>query len=195
MLPKTPILSSGRPLVRPIPLGSSLKKSANNPFRSDHPQLFSSASFPSSNSGFPKSSLGTCAETPSHEGFSQVSTIPPYQITITPEIRANFQYVDQVLPALPCELESLEVCLPLSPNKKCLVLDLDETLVHTLMPAFDYPKHGIELISEALTIPSLGIAVVLRPFAKDFLATLSPLYQIIVILVTPLTLFIGVYRK
>ncbi len=158
-----------KPLSKPVPPSVGNNKLAHNPFRSDHPELFKSTQPPSESSR-------------NAEKIQPVSH-PQYQSVITPEIRANFCKMNSILGVLPCEVEALQVVIP-SSSKKCLAVDLDETLIHTLVPSFDYPGHGIHLPKKAaaatISTEEWKVPVVVRPFAKEFLAALSQVYQIVV---------------
>jgi hypothetical protein len=122
---------------------------------------------------------------PKPSTFSEL-ILTPYQSVLTEEIIQNFQCMEDVLPALECELESLCFSLPPS-SKKLLLLDLDETLLHTLNPALNYDSSGLALDSvQAVSMPAedgtgdTELYVVLRPYARELLQTLSPIYQIVV---------------
>ena len=113
----------------------------------------------------------------------------PYIKDLNKELEANFGLILETMPALPCEVEDLKVPLPPlpSPTMKTLVLDLDETIIHTVDPS-EF-KSVIEGAGDSnLTFTKLhagdgskvDIAFRVRPYLKEFLETLSPYYEIIV---------------
>ncbi len=163
------------------------RKYSQNPFRAEHPSLFA-ASPPKQTFHHSKSLAALCGDQlnsglldPLGETISQKQL---YQSILTPEIRLNFECMKEILPALPCELTSMKVDLPVSPKRKCLVLDLDETLIHTLRSLDKYYDVELPKVEKAVYKDSLGnefsFHFVVRPFAENLLKTLSENYQIIV---------------
>ena len=91
--------------------------------------------------------------------------------------------------ATPEEIIEREIVLKPSNKKsgKTLILDLDDTLIHTINPLFDYSALNISY-GRAQTVmyknnegPSFEtIKVIIRPHALKFITELSSLYEIIV---------------
>jgi len=104
----------------------------------------------------------------------------PILHAITQEILENFKLMDTTLPALSCEIESLKVTLPPSTKKKVLLINLEGTLIHSLIPDFNYSKNGINLKPPDFHISEKDLFVIIRPYAVEFLSTLAAMYQIIV---------------
>ena len=67
---------------------------------------------------------------------------------------------------------------PKKTNKKTLVLDLDETLVHSCFIPFNIPSDLIIQIELENKIQE--IYVLIRPYVKEFLESMSKLYEIVV---------------
>ncbi len=67
---------------------------------------------------------------------------------------------------------------PKKTNKKTLVLDLDETLVHSCFIPFNVPSDLI--IEIELENKIQEIYVLIRPYVKEFLESMSKLYEIVV---------------
>ena len=161
------------------------KKHSLNPFRYDYPKLFSPSKEVVQEALEESSSFEDSLCDDVDEFSEPLSKAKPYQTVLTPEIQVNFQYMDQILPALPCEIEIRQFVLPPS-KKKCLALDLDETLIHSLRPEFDYSSAGIQITKyESLCFVSPSgeiqdIAFIVRPFAIEFLKNLCDLYEIVI---------------
>jgi hypothetical protein len=109
----------------------------------------------------------------------------PKVLKLTKELRGNFATMDRIRPWLPEELGTPPVPL-LSTTKKTLVLDLDETLIHSLDPAVDYVALNGDCCEVQQFCLDLGwgqdlcLQFFVRPFAIQLLQELSPLYDIIV---------------
>ena len=75
--------------------------------------------------------------------------------------------------------KSLELYLPpSSTKKKTLVLDLDETLVHSQFGAFNIPSDVV--INIEIEKELHEIHVLIRPGVKEFLEKMSKLYEIVI---------------
>ena len=104
----------------------------------------------------------------------------------TEEIIYNFQIIQSLTPLESWEISSIAVALPKAPEKKelkTLVLDMDETLLHTKSPYLDYTKVDISLEDiRKIDIPYVAkeYSVILRPFLQTFIRELAKLYEIIV---------------
>lgn len=121
-------------------------------------------------------------------------------LELTPEIQYNFNAMRHIVEATPEEIISREVVLKPNNKKsaKTLVLDLDDTLIHTINPLFNYSALNISY-GRAQTVlyknnesPSFeAIKVIIRPYALKFITELSSLYEIIVFYI----LFIDIYSR
>ena len=75
--------------------------------------------------------------------------------------------------------KSIELYLPpISTKKKTLVLDLDETLVHSQFGAFNIPSDVV--INIEIEKELHEIHVLIRPGVKEFLEKMSQLYEIVI---------------
>lgn len=87
------------------------------------------------------------------------------------------QHRCEVLP-----LDQVEAIIPVqsadSKGKKTLVLDLDETLVHSSFQEVKMPDTVLSVLSEAGE--QLKIYVKYRPGLSEFLAALAPIYELVV---------------
>ena len=121
-----------------------------------------------------------------------VRAITSYNVTFSREVEHNFAILRKLLLATPEEV-ALKM-LPLSnsetigrTSKKTLFLDLDDTLVHTINPYFDYTSLNVAhtdvktvLYQDSTTSEIFSIKVVVRPYAVQFLRELSSVYEIVV---------------
>ena len=130
------------------------------------------------------------------EGDENVS-FAPYQPTLTQEIRDNLEALCIVLREAPYDLEPrLSLNLRLN-KKKTVLLDLDETLVHTQVAVFSEPASECEtkhIPAGSLLGNQFPFHITLRPQARQFLAALAPLYNIIVCAIN-LKPFIDLYLQ
>lgn len=125
-------------------------------------------------------SFHTCAETCISIASSKVPKFQIYQNSLTPEISYNFKAMEKILPAEKSEIEINKLLIPANTNKKCLVLDLDETLIHVVRPLLDYSVMENNLLEPEIIIPEYDLCIIVRPFAHEFLKTLSTMFQIVV---------------
>ncbi len=168
-----------------VPSSSPYRKYSQNPFRSERPGLFPASPKRQSFDGSkgPPIPAGDCADAWVLDPAGEISI---YQPVLTPEILANFDYMSSLIGAYPPELKCREITLPPS-HKKCLVLDLDETLVYTLRNVENCEERlGIDLseVENATCATPLGKELcfnfILRPYVDEFLTVLAEHYQIIV---------------
>lgn len=109
---------------------------------------------------------------------------------LTKEILHNFNNMKSINSATLDEIRIREVTLKSSIKKsdKTLILDLDDTLVHTINPFFDYASINVFQTHAQSVIYNHddesvfnNIKVIIRPYAIKLLEELSQLYEIIVI--------------
>eukprot|EP01022_Parablepharisma_sp_SALTPOND_P006953 TRINITY_DN1281_c0_g1_i1.p1 TRINITY_DN1281_c0_g1~~TRINITY_DN1281_c0_g1_i1.p1 ORF type:complete len:357 (-),score=8.60 TRINITY_DN1281_c0_g1_i1:222-1292(-) len=175
-------------VAQPIPSTSPYHKYIQNPFRVEHPNLFSASPAKQATNKARQfiAPFGDCIPCIDPIAkYIEVCTSLLYQPLITPEILINFKHMVSMLPVNLSELDFMEVTLPTT-SKGCLALDLDETLIHSLGSSDDYEKLGL-VPSEIATIVyenksglEYMIDFVLRPSVLKFLSQLSKAYQIIV---------------
>lgn len=112
-----------------------------------------------------------------------IPTSIPYQRSITQEIEHSFTLLKNIHLASIREIALKQVNLPKT-LKKTLVLDLDETLVHTMDKGNCYP-HKISNSDKIYISNENGeteeYQVLIRPHAKEFIQKLAGVYDIIVI--------------
>ena len=76
------------------------------------------------------------------------------------------------------KLKSIYLLPPKTSNKKTLVLDLDETLVHSGFIPFEYPSDLIIQIELENEIHDIHVLV--RPYVKEFLEAMSKRYELVI---------------
>jgi hypothetical protein len=116
--------------------------------------------------------------------------VSPYVVELNEELEGNFDLFNAQMPVLPCELDELAIVLPelSSPSKKTLILDLDETLIHTYDPSavHGFPATKRRPLVEACFTSEEGEQVDVnywpRPHVEEFLTRLAPVFEIIVTL-------------
>ena len=114
------------------------------------------------------------------------------ELDISPEIEHNFYVMTGMRPATETEIGQREVSLKLlgkskRSTNKTLLLDLDDTLVHTINTNFDYSMVNIDynraktvIYKDDNSLNFTAIKVIVRPYAVKFLEELSKIYEIIV---------------
>ncbi len=113
-----------------------------------------------------------------------------YELKLTKEVLHNFKELEKI-GFIPIEEVSKKyVVLPETKGKlsnKTLVLDLDDTLVHTLDPSLNYSAIRIDkneiktaMYMDQSSSTMVSIRVIVRPNAIKFLQELSPIYEIVV---------------
>ena len=108
---------------------------------------------------------------------------------MTDEIKKNFDIIIDLPDTDECEIISRKVNLPKPMRKltnKTLVLDLDDTLVHTLSDKKVYSQKdlkNLEINSVSYFDPKKGLKIaikyIIRPYALSFLQNIFPFYEII----------------
>jgi len=88
-----------------------------------------------------------------------------------PTKKSNFNQITETTPAL------LEPQLPQHKGKKVLVLDLDETLVHSTFEPVENPDLVLPVRIQGMTY---RINVIIRPGAEEFLARVKGLFEVVV---------------
>ncbi|CAD2217403.1 nuclear lim interactor-interacting factor-like protein [Angomonas deanei] len=63
-------------------------------------------------------------------------------------------------------------------NKKCLILDVDETLVHSSYQ--ETGKHDLHLSIDLDENTTVNVFVAYRPFLQEFLEAISPIFEVVV---------------
>ncbi len=118
-----------------------------------------------------------------------MDTPSQYKIQLTREVEHNFQQISKGKMTTMEEVLLRQVVLPGDGpiSKKTLILDLDDTLVHTINPAFNYAALGVVHTNVRTTLyqdPSFevfSINFVIRPYAIQLLKEMSQLYEIVVL--------------
>ena len=78
---------------------------------------------------------------------------------------------------------SLPLLPPISSNsrgKKCLILDLDETLIHSTFHVVLPEAHWILTLDLGNPAGPESVSVCMRPYALEFLAKLAPYYELVI---------------
>ena len=105
---------------------------------------------------------------------------------LTDELHIQFQAISKVSPVTMEEIKQRRVFLKPNPqNSKTLVLDLDDTLFHTLSPMETSDAiASANIINVAYTRAPTGlmdrIRFIIRPYAVEFLRRMNEIYEIIV---------------
>ena len=111
---------------------------------------------------------------------------------LSKEVEHNFAQIRKLTLPTPEEITSKEVILSYDPksgrlSNKTLILDLDDTLIHTINPSFNYASINIThsnfkstLYQDKETSSIYSIKVVVRPYAIPLLQELSSISEIIV---------------
>eukprot|EP00826_Nyctotherus_ovalis_P028119 TRINITY_DN2214_c0_g2_i7.p1 TRINITY_DN2214_c0_g2~~TRINITY_DN2214_c0_g2_i7.p1 ORF type:complete len:358 (+),score=43.55 TRINITY_DN2214_c0_g2_i7:99-1172(+) len=129
---------------------------------------------------------------------NETSTSPKFITTVQTHLRAKLTAevafhlaTIRAMPAITLEdvaLRSVELSAqPRGSSGKTLVLDMDDTLAHTLIPMFNYSKVNLDLRNARTVMyrddedASLhSIKIVIRPYAVKLLQELSKVYEIII---------------
>lgn len=133
-------------------------------------------------------------ETGSGTEEEKVAAVGKHRARASKEVEYNFKIL-RTLP-LPSEeevkLREVELscgCGNIRSSDKTLILDLDETLIHTINVSLDYSAVNIpqkkvhSIFYKDQEDPSINIVkVIIRPYALDFLERLSQTYEIVVLL-------------
>ena len=120
--------------------------------------------------------------------------VAPLRAKMNREIEHNFMVMRSLIPATTEEVEVRKVKLdsyPEATSGKTLLLDLDDTLIHTINPSFNYSAMDVThstyhnvMYKDTEDSSFYSIKVVVRPHAIRLLKELSSIYEIAVILVT-----------
>eukprot|EP01022_Parablepharisma_sp_SALTPOND_P007985 TRINITY_DN135024_c1_g1_i1.p3 TRINITY_DN135024_c1_g1~~TRINITY_DN135024_c1_g1_i1.p3 ORF type:complete len:321 (-),score=30.80 TRINITY_DN135024_c1_g1_i1:2943-3905(-) len=116
---------------------------------------------------------------------------PDYEITLTREVMYHFRELEKVGFVSLEEVRKKSITLPDVKGKKksnkTLLLDLDDTLVHTVDPNLNYSSIKIDTANVKCTMyldpylsSMVNLKVVIRPNAMKFLQEISPFYEIVV---------------
>ncbi len=109
------------------------------------------------------------------------------------EVQHNFFMLRKIPMAVPEEIALKAINLDYDSragrsSNKTLILDLDDTLIHTINPSFNYNSINIThtefktVLYKDAELPSIfSIRVVVRPYAIQLLEELSKIYEIIVL--------------
>ena len=123
----------------------------------------------------------------------EVKFIGKFKLTMNKEIEHNFNIMKCLRLASIEEVKAKEIKIPVCTKQKdsdkTLILDLDDTLFHSLNPAFDYSYMNIAK-NEIRTIKYMNnvnkrieqLQIIIRPYAIELLEKLSKIYEIIVII-------------
>ena len=115
--------------------------------------------------------------------------INQYKVELTNEVIRNFKIIQSINFNTKKETKFRKVMLGKdSTNKKMLLLDLDDTLIHTMNPGINYEnidinegmKHNV-FFKDLDTMTINSIKVIIRPYAVRLLEELSQFYEIAVI--------------
>ena len=113
-----------------------------------------------------------------------------FEVKLSKEVAFNFARLSLINPVTSEEVYLKQITLPDAhkTHKKTLILDMDDTLIHTINGEIDYRELGVahkDIKTTFYEDPSIGtlcISFVIRPYAIKFLKEMSRLYEIIVIL-------------
>ncbi len=115
-----------------------------------------------------------------------------YTVPLSKEVEYNFKQLPHVPTVLPSEiavrtLKLADNALKSKSSNKTLVLDLDDTLIHTIDPNFNYAAKGVKhynfknlLYQDAATGQIYPIKVLVRPYAIQLLNELSSIFEMVV---------------
>lgn len=122
-----------------------------------------------------------------------------YTVPLSKEVEFNFRQLQHLPSVTPGEIlaRSLRLpdkCLKDKRSNKTLLLDLDDTLIHTIDPNFNYAAKGVThtgfrnlLYHDNASGQIYSIKVLVRPYAQQLLKELSSIYEIVVSLPPMLT--------
>jgi len=132
------------------------------------------------------------------------SVLPFFRLSLDKEVRCNFEEIRKYTFFISSEeVDKKLIALPEVKDRLCkktLLIDLDDTLVHTLNPKLNYSLIRInksQIISTKYEDPYLknesAIEVIVRPNALEFLQELRSLYELVVILFV--SSLLGIYCR
>lgn len=124
------------------------------------------------------------------EGVLDELRASDYRATMSQEMEFNFSVLRHFERVEMWEVRKKAIRLGPRPQRstdKTLVLDLDDTLIHTFSPSFDYSNFDVDRKAvQAVTcvdparLNTIDMKVVVRPYATQFLKKLSKAYEIII---------------
>lgn len=117
----------------------------------------------------------------------KTETTKSYNFQLTREVAFHFNTMRSMPFTLSEEIALRSIQLQKTSKKKTLVLDMDDTLVHTLVPTFDYSKLEVDYRSaktvmyrDDMTSALHTIKVIIRPYAVKLLQELSRVYEVVI---------------
>jgi len=119
--------------------------------------------------------------------FQKVDAFSHYKIQYTREVEHYFNQLQKA--QLPSAEDVLlkQIALPGDySSKKTLILDLDDTLIHTINPAFNYASIGVThsnvktALYQDAVLEVYSVNFVIRPYALQFLKEMSEIYEIVI---------------
>ena len=119
--------------------------------------------------------------------------MPKYELKMSRELLYNFRILEPMRTDVTKEVESKQILLPnprsTKHSKKTLLVDLDDTLVHTMDPQLDYSSVNIDpsMIRETEYFDyeysvTVDLKCVIRPYALKFIQEIRPFSAFIVLL-------------
>lgn len=120
-------------------------------------------------------------------GELKIVIIQPYELTF--EIQHNFSIMESLGKPTLDEIEARGITLPpiKKMTNKTLLLDIDDTLIHTINPKFNYSAMNVKhttaetvLYKDQETLDFITMRVLIRPYALKLLEELSSIYEIVV---------------
>ena len=124
-----------------------------------------------------------------HQGRSRMSIVLERSMTMSNEVVSNFNVIEKIDGVTMMDILRRKVVLTFPRGRKTgktLLLDMDETLIHTLNPGVNYPKsyqmgkiHTLNFIDPFNYIED-KIDIVIRPYAVNLLQEMHPLCEIII---------------
>lgn len=115
-----------------------------------------------------------------------------FSIPYSLEIRQNFQVMSTIVAATADEVKAKLIVLPPKGlegklTKKTLLLDLDETLIHTINPKNNYNLINVKqencktlFLKDPSNTMVCSIKVSIRPYAMKLLQEMSSIYEVVV---------------
>ena len=124
-----------------------------------------------------------------HQGRSRISIVLERSLTMSNEVISNFNVIEKIDGVTMMDILRRKVILTFPKGRKTektLLLDMDETLIHTLNPMIHYPKciemskiHSLTF-NDPVTCTHEKIDIVIRPYAIELLQQMHPLCEIII---------------
>ena len=119
---------------------------------------------------------------------SRISIVLEKSTTMSKEVVDNFNIIESMREIPYEQIHKRKINLKFPPKKetkKTLILDMDDTLIHTLRPYNDYPESQVPKSTVIpLSFQEYGynsyFSIVVRPYALQLLKEMSPLCEIII---------------